>query len=48
MKTVFALIAVLILSIIAATTVMYTSASPAYEEYEVTVSKADIDQYARQ
>ncbi|NME66536.1 hypothetical protein [Flammeovirga aprica] len=45
MKTVFALIAVLIITIAAATTILYTSAAPGYDDVEITISKVDIEAF---
>ncbi|WP_157491172.1 hypothetical protein [Flammeovirga sp. SJP92] len=42
MKTVIALIAVLIIAVVAVTTIMYSTAKPGYEQ-EVTVSKVEAD-----
>ncbi|NME66535.1 hypothetical protein [Flammeovirga aprica] len=43
MKTIFALIAVLIIAIATATTMIYSTASPGYQEEEVAVSKTEAD-----
>lgn len=46
MKTVFTIIAFLLIAIAAATTMMYSSASPGYQEEEITVSKVEADTVA--
>ncbi|MBD0403656.1 MULTISPECIES: hypothetical protein [unclassified Flammeovirga] len=43
MKTVFAIIAVIIIAIAAVTTMMYSTASPGYQEKEVKVSNVEAD-----